>query len=68
MKRLTMAVLAALLSLSVASIGLAQEGGAAGGQPAGQAQSSKTPKKSKKKHGKKHKKGKKTPAPAEGSK
>lgn len=66
MKRLIMVVLAALF-LSAASISLAQEGGAAG---AGEAQKSGTPgKKSKKKHGKKHhKKGKKTPAPAEGSK
>ncbi len=65
MKRLMMVALAALFSLSIASISLAQEGGAAGGQPAGE--STKPAKKSKKHHGKKHKKGKKTPGPAEGS-
>jgi len=53
MKRLMTFMLAALLSLGVASVSLAQEG-AAGGQPAGSDQpAAKAKTKSGKKHGKK---------------
>jgi hypothetical protein len=64
MKRLLTLVLVALLSLGVASVSLAQEGGAAGGQAPAE-QGAKTPTKHKKKHAKKHKKGKKKEAPAD---
>jgi hypothetical protein len=74
MKRLTTLVLAALLSLGVVSLSLAQEAPAAGGQPAAAgeaAQAGKATKKPKKKHakksGKKHKK-KEAPAAAEETK
>jgi len=66
MKRLMTFMLAALLSLGVASVSLAQEG-AAGGQPAGSDQpAAKAKTKSGKKHGKKSgKKGKKKGSDAE---
>ncbi len=76
MKRLMTLVLAALLSLGVVSLSLAQEAPPAGGQPAAgeAAQAGKVTKTPKKKHakksGKKHKKSKKkhTPAAAEEAK
>jgi hypothetical protein len=66
MKRLLMLVFAALLSLGVVSLSLAQEAPPAGGQPAaGQAaQAGKATKKPKKKHKKSGKKSKKKQAPA----
>ena len=73
MKRLMTLVLAALLSLGVVSLSLAQEAAPAGGQPgAGEAaQAGKATKAPKKKHakksGKKHKK-KHAPAAAEEAK
>ena len=68
MKRLMTLVLAALLSLGVVSLSLAQEAPAAGGQPAAAgeaAQAGKATKKHTKKHAKKSgKKSKKKHAPA----
>jgi len=64
MKRLMTFALAALLSLGVASVSLAQEG-AAGGQPAGTEQPAKAKSKSGKKHGKKKGKSKKKGSSAE---
>lgn len=58
MNRLLTLALVALLSLGIASVSLAQEGGAAGGQAPAAEQGAKAPKKHKK-HAKKHKKGKK---------
>ena len=57
MKRLMTLVLVTLLSVGVASVGFAQQEGAAGGQ-AGSVETPK-PAHAKKKHVKKHKKGKK---------
>lgn len=67
MKRLMTFVLFAVLSLGVASVSLAEEGGSMGGQAAGgeMQHSGKTTKKHKKKHEKKHKKSKTKEAPAE---
>lgn len=66
MKRLMTFVLAALLSLGVVSLSLAQEAAPAGGQPAagGAAQTGKATKKHKKHAKKSHKKSKKQQAPA----
>ena len=67
MKRLMTLVFAALLSLGVVSLSLAQEAPAAGGQPAAgeAAPAGKATKQPKKKHVKKSgKKSKKKPAPA----
>jgi len=67
MKRLLTIALAALLSLGIASVSLAQDGAAAGGKaPAGDA-GAKAPKKHKK-SGKKHKKSKKQEGSADTAK
>jgi len=65
MKRLGTLVLAALLSVGIASVGLAQEAGMTGGHGTEAQASGKAPKKHKK-HAKSHKKGKHTAGHAEG--
>jgi hypothetical protein len=70
MKRLMTFVLIALLSLGVASVSLAQQGGAApaGGEQAPAKAEKKAAKKHAKKHKKKHKKGEQKEGEGEGMK